>query len=365
MLHRSIALAALAALLVALGAPQAADVKTADLTTGLTAGAVELKSAGPLAFGPEGVLFVGDPRAATIYAIDTGERTGVGKGQPNVEGIDGKIAAMLGTEAREIQISDLAVNPATGTVYLSVGRGRGPSAAAALMRVTRDGKLSELSLKNVKSAKATIPNPATKVRQPQDVLTDIGYVNGRVYVAGLSTEDWASTLRSIPFPFDKTDKGTSIQIYHGAHGKWETQAPVRVFAPYKIAGEDHLLAAYTCTPLVKLPVSKLTPGEKLVGTTIAELGNRNQPLSMIVYQKGGKDYVLMSNTARGLMKISLAGADKIEGIKSRIADKAGLTYETIKDLSGVQKLDALGKEHAVILIRDKTGKTDLKTIDLP
>ena len=40
---------------------------------GLETGKVELKSSGPLAFGPQGVLFVGDTKAAAIYAIDTAE----------------------------------------------------------------------------------------------------------------------------------------------------------------------------------------------------------------------------------------------------------------------------------------------------
>jgi hypothetical protein len=43
---------------------------------------------------------------------------------------------------------------------------------------------------------------------------------------------------------------------------------------------------------------------------------------------------------------------------------AGQKYETIKELSGVQKLDAYGKEHALILAKGSTG-VDLKTIELP
>ncbi len=39
-------------------------------------GAVELKSAGPMAFGPDGTLFVGDTKGAALYAIDTGESAG-------------------------------------------------------------------------------------------------------------------------------------------------------------------------------------------------------------------------------------------------------------------------------------------------
>jgi hypothetical protein len=37
-----------------------------------------------------------------------------------------------------------------------------------------------------------------------------------------------------------------------------------------------------------------------MGTTIAELGNRNRPTDMIVYRKGGKDYLLIANTSRGV-----------------------------------------------------------------
>ena len=56
------------------------------------------------------------------------------------------------------------------------------------------------------------------------------------------------------------------------------------------------MAAYTCTPLVKVPVAALKPGARTSrGRPIAELGNMNQPLDMIVYQKDGKDYLLMAN----------------------------------------------------------------------
>ncbi len=370
MLNRLCALAALAALGVALGQSHAAEPvraarADADLTASLAKATVELKSAGPLAFGPQGILFVGDPQAAVVYAIDTGDRAVPDtKDRPKVAGIDEKVAALLGAEAKGVAIKDLAVNPISGTTYLSVARGKGPTAAAVLLRLNRAGKLSELSLKDVKSAKATIPN-ATEGKNRQEAITHLAYVKGRVMVAGLSNEEFASKLRSIPFPFEKAGKGTSVEIFHGAHGKFETRSPVRVFAPYQIKGEDHLLAAYTCTPLVKFPVASLQPGLKLRGTTVAELGNRNRPLSMIVYKKGGKDYVLMANSSRGLMKIPLEGIDKVEGITARVPDKAGLTYETIKGMTGVQKLDAFGQDHAVVLVRAADGKLNLSTIDLP
>ena len=38
---------------------------------GLVSGKADVKSAGPLAFGPDGVLFLGDSVQASIFAIDT------------------------------------------------------------------------------------------------------------------------------------------------------------------------------------------------------------------------------------------------------------------------------------------------------
>jgi len=223
--------------------------------------------------------------------------------------------------------------------------------------------VADFPLKEVKHSQATIPN-AAEGRTRQEAITHLGYVKGRVLVAGLSNEEFSSKLRSIPYPFEKADKGTSVEIYHGAHGRFETKSPVRVFASYKIDGEENILAAYQCTPLVKFPVSSLKPGEKIKGTTVAELGNRNRPLSMIVYQKGGKDYVLLANSSRGLMKVRLEGVDKAEGITERISGTAGLKYDTIKGMEGVYKLDAFDKDHAVVLVQSG-GKYSLKTIELP
>ena len=140
-------------------------------------------------------------------------------------------------------------------------------------------------------------------------ITDLAYADGRVFLAGLSNEEFSSRLIAIPFPFSSEGiDGAAIEIYHGAHGQFETKSPIRTFVTYRIDNEPYMLAAYTCTPLVKVPVSELKAGAHVKGTTIAELGNRNHPLDMIVYQKDGKDYLLMTNSSRGVMKIPTEGA---------------------------------------------------------
>jgi len=360
MLHRT--RFALAALLAA----TLCTTTRADLTESLKKGTPDLKSIGALAFAADGVLFAGDPQGGAIFAIDTGDKTAGGSSALKVEGLDGKIASLLGINAKQLLINDLAVNPASGNAYLSITRGQGADAAPVLLRVDRKGKVEEVPLKDIKFAKATLPDPPAAKDRPQSI-TGLTFVNGRVFVAGLANEEFSSTLRAIPFPFAEADKGTGVEIYHGSHGKFDTASPVRTFAAYEIKGEPHLLAAYTCTPLVKIPVKELKPGEKVKGTTIAELGNGNRPLDMIVYQKGGKDYILMANNKRGVMKITTEGIDKIDPITTPVkgSPTAGLTYETVADLKGVEQLAKLDDTHALLLVRTTSGAFNLETIDLP
>jgi hypothetical protein len=365
----AIRVAAVALVGIGLSAAMAA---ASEPTASLKQGKPDLKSAGPLTFGPEGILFVGDTKGAALFAIDTGDRSQAAEKRPvQLKDVAGKVAAMLGTDSRQVQINDLAVNPRSGNVYLSVSRGRGPDAMPVIVRINADGKAEELALDDVKFAKAEVPNaPApTASQRGQNLrnvsITDLAYVDGRVFLAGLSNEEFSSRLIAIPFPFSSEGiDGASVEIYHGSHGQIETKSPIRTFVTYRIQNEPYLLAAYTCTPLVKVPVADLKAGAHVKGTTIAELGNRNSPLDMIVYQKDGKDYILMTNNSRGVMKIPTEGAGSAPGITSRVSDKQGLGYETIASLKGVVQMDQLDDRHAVILT-NKEGTMDLDTIEMP
>jgi hypothetical protein len=336
-------------------------------------GKADLKSAGPLAFGPEGVLFVADPMGAAVFAIEVPKAKPVeGKtGEFKVAGVDAKIAALLGTAAGDILINDLAVQPGSNLAYLSVSRGKGPDGAPALVTVDSQGAVALVGLDKVAYAKVALANaPAADAKDKRgnsvrtESITDMAYVDGRVLVAGLSNEEFASKLRAFRFPFGKEDGDTSVEIYHGAHGAFETRAPVRTFVPLIVAGEPQILAAYTCTPLVRFPLADLKPGTKVRGTTIAELGNRNRPLDIVSYEKDGKTYLLIANSARGVMKVTTENMSEQKGITEKVADKAGLSYTTIESLKGVEHLDKLGADQALLLVRGNSG-ANLESIALP
>ena len=329
-----------------------------------------LQSIGSLTFGPPGVLYAADPQAATIYAIEL-PAASAKPGTAGIAGIDAKIAATLGTAATEVTIADLAVEPKSGNSIIAVMRGKGTDARPVLMRVDGAGALSIIGTEGLRFTSVVLPNaPDAQPGNPRSArtqsVTDMAYQNGRLYVAGLSNEEFSSKLWSFAYPFAAADRGTSVEIFHGNHGRLETRSPVYTFVPYTVAGVPSLIAGYLCTPLVKFPVSALAPGAKIMGTTIAELGSGNRPLDMIVYQKDGKDYLLMSNTSRGVMKIGTERFATEPAITARVPDgTAGVSYETITSLTGVQQLDRLDATHAVLIAKSAAGATNLDTVTLP
>src|SRR5262249_8108411 len=326
----------------------------------LTPGKLELKSAGPLAFGPDGILFVGDSAGGSIAEIDTNDHTAPrAAAKINVEGIDAKIAALVGVAPDQIMINDIKVNPISKNVYLSASRGRGPEAMPLVVRVNTAGEVTMVPLDNVKHAAVNLSDaPAANPSARQDprmmTITDMAYVNGNLMVAGLSNEEWSSALRTIPVPFKTASEGATLQIWHSSHGKYETASPVRAFVPYTIGGQPVVLAAYTCTPLVKISVSDLKPGAKVKGATIADLGSGNQPIDMVPYKKEGHNYILIANTSLGLVKLKADGLESFSAIDSptRVDGAAGVPYDKITDVRNVRQLAQYDDAQALVL----TGK---------
>jgi len=309
---------------------------------------------------------------AAIYAVHTGDTAKRRNQSYNVVGLRSKVAAVLGTTADDIRIVDLAVNPLSGKVYLSVARGSGPDANAAILVLDASEELSELSLAGTKLSKAELPNSPKSEQTRRGnrrmmTVTDIAYLDGQVIIAGLSNEEFASKLHYLDFPFREVGSGASVEIFHGAHGKVETRSPIMTFCGYTFEKVPHVMAAYTCTPLVAFPVSDLEPGTKVRGKTVAELGNRNRPLDMFVYRKDGRDYILMANSNRGMMKISLEDIGSNKEITEHVSggDTAGLPYDTLEDWQGVHQLDRFDEDHALVLIKQADGSVNLLTKQLP
>lgn len=340
---------------------------------GLKEGSPEMKSAGHLAAGPEGILFIGDAKGAQIVAIDTGDAKGEpAKAKYDIANLNETLSTAVG--GSKVTVNDLIVNPASGNLYVSVSKADG---APGLVKIDTTGKASEVSLTKTTFQKLALPNApedkeVTKNGRTRnarsEAITDLAYADGKVLVSGVTADATPSNIREITFPFVEADQGTAVEIYHGAHGKLEDYAAVRAFVPFNVDGQASVLAGFTCTPLVRFSVNDLesNKGKKVRGTTVAELGNRNQPLDIVMYEKGGEKFLLISNTARGVMKVSTKDIGRKEGIEKPVGGggTAGQTFDTIKDLEGTVQLDKLNDTQAVVVIKNGEALT-LKTVALP
>ncbi|MGH7470979.1 MAG: hypothetical protein ACRENP_23775, partial [Longimicrobiales bacterium] len=215
------------AIAAALGAWVAPD----PAGSGMSMGSPDVKSLGAMTFGPNNTLFIGDSEGGSILAIQVEEAAQPG-GAIELNGIDGKIAEVLGTTTQDILIHDLAVHPTSHNVYLTVTRGRGAGSKPILLRVTRNATrpIEEVSLENVRHslapiANAPVANPTARRNPRTQTVTDLAYLDGQLYVAGLSNEEFSSAFRRMPYPFSTRMETTTLEIYHVSHGQNETHAP--------------------------------------------------------------------------------------------------------------------------------------------
>jgi hypothetical protein len=359
---------------------------------GLRPGAVDWTVAGPITFGPDGILFVADNGAAKIFAVDVADPdSGTDHGAVDVENVDEQIAALLGCTSSDLTIADLAVHPVSHNVYLSVQRGRGDAAVPVLIRMdSRDCSIADIALTDVAVAEVTLadaPEPDDErvvtllpqndegeeltfgdrtiriLRRPirTATITDMAYVNGTLLVAGLSSEEFSSKFRQIPFPFpagSDAQVGSNLEIFHVSHGKWETAAPIRKFVPYHDG--QSILASYTCTPVVNFRMADLAAGTKLVGRTVAELGAVNQPLGMVAYVHDGEEHLLVANTAHGLVKIAGRDIDRQEAL-TEPKEPVGVPRVRL-DVPGAVNLAAFDDSHVLVLQADDSGHQHLHSL---
>ncbi|MEL6109348.1 MAG: hypothetical protein AAFU85_25355 [Planctomycetota bacterium] len=328
---------------------------------------IELQSIGPMTFAPGGVLLVGDPKAATLYAIETEDSQAGSKTERSVPNLTKAIAASLSL-AGEVSIGELAVNPETGSAFVSVSDGK----SIRLVKIDGENTISELPLDSIANTSKELANaPADapqgrRRRNPRDSsITDLAFFDGKVMVTGLSADRAPSRVIEFEFPFSDNSVATSVEIFHAAHGRVETPA-IQTFLPMMIDGEPTVLAGFTCTPLVRFPVKQLNGSEKVRGATVAELGNRNRPLDMVVYEKDGKTSILMNNSARGMMKITTDGIAERATLTERVSGggTAGQPFDTIASLSNVKQMDKLNESQALAIVEVDQTLT-LKTIELP
>jgi hypothetical protein len=369
--HRWLALAA--ALLLA--SPLAAAVSAG-------AGAPPVASFSALAFAPDGTLFVGDARAGALLALDLGERPRKAEAAAvELADVEAKLAALLGTTAADVLVHDLAVDPIAHDVYVAVSRNRGKWAlewnlpndlgdASELVRLRADGRLEGVDLGGVKWSRVELPKPvAPGTKHPwkegtdlrTEAITDLAWDDGTLWVAGLSNEEFSSAIWRVAYPFSAAPVAiTTVENYHVAHGKWETEAPVRTLVPLEIGGKKHLVAAYLCTPLVLFETASLVDGAHVRGRTVAEFGSGNYPLDIVQVANSRGRRLMLANSNLPLLVVDVAELERFEGALAAPVESytAGVPAQ-YRASSGIQQLDLIGGRILLMLKRTPRGTLDL------
>ncbi|MEI9912371.1 MAG: hypothetical protein WDO71_23590 [Bacteroidota bacterium] len=184
---------------------------------------------------------MGDSKSATVFAIDTKDKSVVEKATAvEIKNIDQKIAAILGTEAKNIRIQDIAVNPLSKKIYCAVQSSDG----TPLLFTLEGDKIQVVSLKEIAFSNisiANVPGEEAKDRGGRPLreqsISDLAYADGSVLLSGLSNQEFGSTFRKITFPFTDKQEQASLEIYHAAHGKYETNSPIRTFTTGELNGK--------------------------------------------------------------------------------------------------------------------------------
>lgn len=301
-----------------------------------------LRSVSALAWAPDGKVIAADWKAGKLHALALpGARSQKPAGSFNLKGIDGKIATALRVPASQVRFSALLFDR---THNRAVVAGEAGAIGAWLALITVDGSVSLVDAGKASTSSYVLDDaPAEaalweKIPARSLLVTGMECSEGELFVTGLANADFSSTFRRIAYPFSQTATHSAIEMYHTIHNQLETRAPIRTFAVIRLDGVPYILAAYTCTPLVLIPVSELQNG-KVRGKTIAELGYGNTPVSIvpfdIEYQGRVSSWVLVANSAKSADLISME-AIRASAQKAGLAEPVQVPFQTRAGVPAVE-----------------------------
>lgn len=339
------------------------------------ANAADVKSISRLAAGPGNTLFIADWKAARVHAISLPAAPQQPSGSAfNILDLESLLSAQVG--GAKVTVEDMVVRPGTAQVYVAVSYGN--AKMPALIMVTSDRKARRIDLKAAASTSVALRDAPTtdysfwkETPERSFTVTDMKWRDGELFVAGLSNQDFASTLRRIRYPFDSKQSITSVEIYHAGHNLIETRAPIRAMSFASWGGKPYLIAAYTCTPLVTIPLDDLKDGAHIRGKTVAELGYGNTPADMISYSRTeqGKteDFLLLANFDRvsNIIPVSqLEATGSRPGIEKQVPFGQLAGVEVIQaPLAGTLRLDNLD-EKSFVVVRRRLEKDALQLVSI-
>lgn len=336
-----------------------------------------MRSATKLSFGDAGTLFVADWKGARIHALSV-PVPGKAAGKPfNLLDVQAPIAKALGVAPSALRFEDMAVQPDSELAHVALTvRGAKGGSSPAIVSIDATGKVTRLDLGKTTGAAIIADAPAADVAFWRDLtaqtltVTDMRYYQSKLYVAGLSNRSFASTLRVYDYPFNGKASATTVEMYHPVHNQIETRAPIRSMTVMNLGGEPTLVAAYTCTPLVTIPLKDLKDGAHIAAKTVGELGWGSAPNGLVSFKVGDAEYALLVNSSRSadlLSAADLGGASAQPGLNTPI-DWPAKPYlgvkATMTPMSATMRVADLNPQLLLALRRSDAGG-EMQLVSVP
>ena len=335
------------------------------------------QSVNVIKFGDASTLFVGDSKSATLYAYTIASSTNPEAQKAyNIHDLSIRIAAFAKVGVMDFIIRDMAINPTSKEAYIAFDAKTKTGYVSQIIIVNQAGTIRKFDLATTKHTETKISDAPTtdlkiwdKTSLRSMTFTDIDFHNGKVYISGMSNAEFSSALRMVDYPFTNAKVATSsVEIFHAVHGQNETRAPIQTLQFVTLNNEDYILAAYTCTPLVLIPVKDIKDGTHIVGKTIAEMGYGNTPVDIIKFQSEGFDKkpyegIILANRNRTAQFVNIN--DIAKSATNNNIGHVGMVEHTgtpINNLpmTGLMQMDDQDGYHIVTMRRnDETGSLEL------
>ena len=214
------------------------------LGAAVNASAAEIKSISRLAAGPENVLFVADWKTARVHAVNLPASAQKPAGTAfNILDLENLLSRQVG--GAKITVEDMVVRPGTAEVYVAVSYGAAKTPALFLVTSDRQGSprrpqggevdLDQRFATRPRRLQILEGNARAKLYSDRHEMA-----RGELFIAGLSNQEFSSTLRRIKYPFDSQQSITSVEIYHTGHNLIETRAPIRAMSFATLGGSPTL-----------------------------------------------------------------------------------------------------------------------------
>jgi hypothetical protein len=273
-------------------------------------------SAGKITFVDANTLVVADWRGGQLHTINL-PAVAVGTPAPfNLKDVSAPIAKALRTTPESLRFEDMAVRPGSEVAFITLsveGKTANTKSKPVLVSVDAAGRVALINLDQGKRDSVEIGSlPSADKRLWRDTpaasftVTDMKYHEGKLYVAGLSNASFASALRVFDFPFKGSAAVSSVEMYHPVHNQLETRAPIRKMVITSLNGEPTLVAAFTCSPLVTIPLKDLKDGAHISAKTVAEFGWGSAPAGMVMFDAGQGPMVLLTHSHKSADLMSVA-----------------------------------------------------------